>query len=245
MHQLLSDTIGWTVKLPSSMPLDEVARKLYPGAFKEDRTPQQVRAEWGWLTAECANLKSDLRRAEENVAQGASAEDYKLSTRRRQVKIAEAVLQKMFNEACRNYFVDHACTWPAYVMSQDPDATSKDWHFFFRPHPSILYRSGWVSEEETSRAFGEHWDRLARDPRPWLRVYLGVHWHAAVSENAKQLSFTAPRNATNRPSSYEGNQDGAAEWAKRETVTYLKVCAKDVQAILERFKGVKYRVEGR
>jgi hypothetical protein len=44
-QQLLNHNIGWTVQLPSSLSLDEVARELYPAAFTEDRTPHQVRAE--------------------------------------------------------------------------------------------------------------------------------------------------------------------------------------------------------
>jgi hypothetical protein len=145
----------------------------------------------------------------------------------------------MFDEACRNYFVDDPCTWPAYVMSKAEDPTEKDWHFFFRPHPSLTYRSGWTGEQ-TSRAFGEHLGRF--DQGRTLKVYLGVHWHVAVAKNAGEIGFTAPRNATYRPSSYEGNQQGVAEWAKRNEVTYLKVCAKDVQGILDRFKDVNIRI---
>lgn len=237
----LSDQLSESVSIPESMPLDEVARILYPGAMKEDLTPNAVHREWGFLRAECMNSKHDLKLAEERVANGQSPGRYTLEGRRKQLKIAEAVLQRLFNAACKNYFVDDPCTWPAYVMSKDEGATSKDWHFFFRSKPGVYYQCGWGGEE-TSRAFGEHWDALAPTPRSWLRVYLGIPWHVSVTENASHLSFTAPKDTTYRPSSYEGPQEGAAEWAKREEVHYLKVCAKDVQGILDRFKDAKIRI---
>lgn len=224
--------------LPAALTVEELARELYPKAFKEDRTSSGVLGEWFHIIADCFNLENDQKRAEKRVAQGESPEALRLHSRGKQIEAAHLVLQKLFEEACGDYFVNAPRNWPAYVMSQDEDATSKDWHFFLSLQSGLRYRSGLWADTRTSQAFDERIDRFSRPQRRWLHVYHGIHWHVAVPTGSPRLHVTAPPRATFNPSC-EGTSEDVVEWVKRERVLYRKVAADEVQPILDRFNTVK------